>query len=93
MPQIYNNILINYFFLILDLNRIKESNPQSKGALLNCYRKVSQELNLSNVKLQPAFKRLKNRNRPLYWQASYHVQWPEPRCFSAIGKTRSEAEQ
>ena len=71
---------------------MKEKNPQSKGVLLNCYRKVATELNLPNVKLQPAFKRLKN-NRKQCWQASYHVQWPEPRCFSAIGHSRSEAEE
>ena len=80
-----------FFCLNLELEEIKKTLPNSKSLLLNCYSKVSKELKL-NSRLQPAFKNLK-KGKEQYWQASYHVKWPNQRSFSAIGKSRSEADQ
>jgi len=82
---------VDYQPSIVELEEIKKTLPNSKSLLLNCYSKVSKELKL-NSRLQPAFKNLK-KGKEQYWQASYHVKWPNQRSFSAIGKSRSEADQ
>ena len=86
------SISLILFYFLIELAAVEEKFPNFKSTLLNCFIKVSNHMKDANFIVRPSFKRI-NKGSLSKWQATYNLKWPEPKEFSGIGPSRSEAEK
>ncbi|XP_008195117.1 ATP-dependent RNA helicase DHX30 isoform X1 [Tribolium castaneum] len=62
-----------------------------KNVLHNVFAVVAQQLNNRELKLQPSYNIIKEKNKIVSWCCTYNPKWPEPMKFVSTGKTKQEA--